>query len=211
MSWIDLTHPLSERTPTWEDAEPVRFETVCEIGQDCPVHVTRITLGTHNGTHLDAPSHYLADGHHVADLSLDAMVGPAWICQTDAASVLDASLLESLDIPAGTRRILFKTSNTARNLMGNPIFVRDYVGLDPSGAHWLANRGIELVGLDYLSVQAFSAHDDTHRILLKRNTILLEGLILHSVTTGWWDLICLPLLGRDLDGAPARVIARPLP
>lgn len=211
MSWVDLTHLLSERTPTWEDAEPIRFEMVCEIGQDCPVQVTRITLGTHNGTHLDAPAHYLAGGRHVSDLSLDSMVGPAWICETGTASILDADLLESLGIPASARRILFKTSNTSRDLMGSSRFTRDYVGLDQSGAQWLANRGVELVGSDYLSVQSFTAHDDTHRILLKNNTILLEGLVLGDVSTGWWDLICLPLLARALDGAPARVIARRRP
>lgn len=210
MSWVDLTHPLSERTPTWEDAELFQRETVCEIDAQSTVRVSRISMSTHNGTHLDAPAHFLSNGRLVEDLSLESLVGPAWVAETGQAVLLDAPLLESLGIPAAAKRIVFKTTNTSRRLMDDPMFARDYVGLDVSGAQWLVDRGVVLVGLDYLSVQAYEASDDTHRILLAKDTILVEGLVLDSVATGWWDLVCLPFLGRDLDGAPARVIARQL-
>ncbi|MBK8801075.1 MAG: cyclase family protein [Fibrobacteres bacterium] len=211
MSWVDLTHPLSERTPTWEDAELYQRETVCTIDSGCPVRVSRITSSTHNGTHLDAPAHFLEHGRFVEDLSLDVLVGPAWIAQTADAAILDAPLLESLHIPPTARRILFKTANSKRRLMHCSKFSRDYVGLETSGAQWLVDRGVMLVGLDYLSVQAYTASDDTHRILLANDSILVEGLDLDRVSTGWWDLVCLPLLARELDGAPARVIARAIP
>lgn len=210
MTWIDLTHPLSERTPTWDDAELYQRETVCRIEGTCPVRVSRISMSSHNGTHLDAPSHYLEGEAMVEHLSLDDLIGTAWICETGLAPILTAQVLEGLGIPSEARRILFKTANSRRALMEDPNFHRDYVGLDETGASWLVDRRVSLVGLDYLSVQAYDADDETHRRLLRNRTILVEGLVMDGVRTGWWELVCLPLLARDLDGAPARVVARPI-
>jgi len=211
MTWVDLTTRFPERTPTWEDAELYRSETVCEIADDSPVRVSRISMSSHNGTHVDAPSHFLPGGRMVEDLTLEDLAGPAWICETGDAQLLDAELLEGLSIPRDAKRILFKTANSRRRLMDLPSFQRDYAGLDLNGAGWLLERGMRLVGMDYLSIQAYQASDETHRRLLREGTILVEGLVLHGVSTGWWDLVCLPLLASDLDGAPARVIARPIP
>lgn len=209
--WLDLTHPLGPTTPTWEDAEPIRFDLACTIGPDCPVQVTHLHLGSHNGTHLDAPAHYLAGAPTVDQLALSSLVGPTWISDTGSATVLDAALLASLEIPESARRILFRTANTRRDLMNQPSFERSYVGLDESGARWLASRGFLLVGIDYLSVQVLAASDETHRTLLRHGTILVEGLDLSATEPGWWELVCLPLLLQGLDGSPCRAIARRIP
>ena len=208
--WIDLTHVLHAATPTWEDAEPAVVRSVCEIGPECPVRVSHISMGAHTGTHLDAPAHFLSEGAMVEALSLDDLIGRAWVAETGSSRIVDGALLEGMDIPAKAVRLLFRTSSTARRLMDQPKFDRSYTGLDESGARWLASRGIRLVGFDYLSVQAFDASDETHRILLREGVVLVEGLDLSLVETGWYDLVCLPLLARGLEGAPARVVARPI-
>jgi len=210
-SWIDLTHPVHAGMPTWEDAEPAVIRALCEIGPDCPVRVSHLSMGVHTGTHLDAPAHYLEGGRMVEDLSLDDLVGPAWVVDTGSAGIVDASLLDGIEIPTGAVRLLFRTSNTSRNLMEKSRFDRSYVGLDDSGARWIANRGIRLVGFDYLSVQAFDASDETHRILLREGVVLVEGLDLSRVGGGWHEFVCLPFLGKGLEGAPVRAVARPLP
>ena len=210
-AWIDLTHSVHPGMPTWDDAEPAVLRTVCEIGPGCPVRVSHISIGAHTGTHLDAPAHFLSGGAMVEDLSLDDLIGPAWVVETGDARVVDAALLESLDLPTGVARLLFRTSSTTRDLMSHPKFDRTYAGLDESGARWIAERGgVQLVGFDYLSVQAYDASDETHKVLLGEGVVLVEGLDLSRVRTGWYELVCLPLLARGLEGAPARVVARPL-
>jgi len=146
----------------------------------------------------------------VEDLPLDVLIGKAWVADTGEAEILTESLLESLSIPPDATRILLRTTSTSRKLMSRPRFERNYPGLDDTGARWVVSHGIRLLGIDYLSVQAYTASDETHRILLGANTVLVEGLDLSPVAPGWHDLVCLPLLGRSLDGAPARVVARRL-
>jgi arylformamidase len=208
--WIDLTHPLHPGMPTWEDAEPAAIRALCEIGDDCPVRVSHLSMGVHTVTHLDAPAHFLQGGDMVEDLSLDILIGPAWVAETGSAELVDSPLLDRLEIPIGAERLLLRTSNTSRNLMGKSRFDRSYVGLDESGARWIASHGIRLVGFDYLSVQAYDASDETHRVLLRERIVLVEGLDLSEVGVGWHELVCLPLLAKGLEGAPVRAVARPL-
>jgi arylformamidase len=207
--WFDLTHPVHAGMPSWEDAEPALIRTVCEIGPDCPVRVSHLSMGVHTGTHLDAPAHYLEGGGMVEDLSLEDLVGPAWVVETGSAGLVDAALLDKLEIPTEAVRLLFRTSNTSRNLMAKPRFDRSYVGLDESGARWVTSRGIRLVGFDYLSVQAFEASDETHRVMLREGIVLVEGLDMSRLGGGWYELICLPFLGKGLEGSPVRAVARP--
>lgn len=206
--WIDLTHPVREDMPVWPDSERPRISRQCEIDGTSPVRVSWLSLGAHTGTHLDAPSHFLRDGGMVESLPLDDLIGPGWIADAGDAQILDDRALESLSIPESVVRLLVKTSNTARELMSKTEFDISYVGLDLSGARWLLARGIRLIGLDYLSIQAFDASDDTHRELLAAKTVLIEGVDLSLTTAGWHELVCLPFLAKDLDGAPVRVVAR---
>lgn len=207
--WIELTHPLGNATPTWDDAEPLSIEAAFEIGPDHPVRVSSIRIGSHSGTHLDAPAHFIPDGRFVEDIPLDALVGPAWIADAGDAAILTESVLDSLGIPDGTRRFLVRTANTRRTLMSLPRFSRSWVGLDESGAAWLLRRGAVLFGIDYLSVQSPSSSDEVHRSLLAAGVVLVEGLDFSRPAEGLHELVCLPLLGSRLDGAPVRAIARP--
>jgi len=208
--WIDLTHPVHSDMPVWPDSEPPRISQQCEIDGNCPVRVSWLSLGAHTGTHIDAPAHFLAGGGMVEDIPLEDLIGPAWIADTADATIVDSALLERLAIPLDAQRILFRTSSTRHALMTKTVFQTDYVGLDLSGAEWLGSRNMKLVGFDYLSVQSFHASDETHRHLLRANTVLLEGLDLSRVRQGWYELVCLPFLAKGLEGSPARVVARPM-
>jgi arylformamidase len=206
--WIDLTHPLHNDLPVWDESERAKISLLCEIKGDCPVRVSWLSFGAHTGTHIDAPAHFLPEGAMINSLLPDDLIGLAWVADAGDARVVDSNVLETLTIPADTTRLLVKTTNTARGLMAKPAFDKSYVGLDLSGARWLIDRKIRLIGFDYLSVQAFDAPDDTHRILLENKTILVEALDLSRVECGSYELICLPILGKGLEGAPARVVAR---
>ncbi len=209
--WIDLTHPIHAEMPVWPDAQRPSLTQQCVIDETCPVRVSWISMSAHAGTHLDAPSHFLVDGKMVESLSLEDLIGPTWIGDTGDESIVDERVLESLSIPHDAIRIFLRTTNTSRNLMAQSEFDPTYVGLDLSGARWLIARGIRMIGFDYLSVQAFNASDATHRELLACGTILVEGLNLSQTLPGWHEAMVLPLLGKDLDGAPVRAVARRLP
>jgi len=206
--WIDLSVEVRPGMPVWEGAPDPVIVPVCEIGPESNCRVSRVELDAHLGTHLDAPCHYLPGAGAVESLRLEDLVGPCWIADAGAAALVTDSVLEGLGIPEGCARLLVRTDNTRRGLMGRPEFVRDYVGLDLSGARWLLERGVRLVGFDYLSVQAFHESDDVHRELLGARVVLLEGLDLSAVEPGAHDLVCLPPKWTGSDGAPARVIAR---
>lgn len=209
--WIDLSVDVRPGMPVWEGAPDPVIEPVCEIGPDSNCRVSRVALDAHLGTHVDAPCHYLPGAGAVESLRLDDMVGECWIVDAGDAPLVTDSVLEGADIPQGCARLLVRTANTRRGLMGRSEFVRDYVGLDLSGARWLLARGVRLVGFDYLSVQAFHESDDVHRELLGAGVVLLEGLDLVRVRPGAHDLVCLPPRWVGSDGAPARVIVRRIP
>lgn len=209
--WIDLSVDVRPGMPVWEGAPDPVIEPVCEIGPASNCRVSRVVLDAHLGTHVDAPCHYLPGAGAVESLSLDDLVGECWIADAGDATLVTDSVLEEAGIPPGCLRLLVRTSNTRRGLMARADFVRDYVGLDLSGARWLLARGVRLVGFDYLSVQAFHESDDVHRELLGAGAVLLEGLDLSQVGPGAHDLVCLPPRWRGSDGAPARVIVRRIP
>ena len=206
--WIDLSIAVHAGIPVWEGSEAPLLEPACQITETCPCRVTRVVLDAHVGTHLDAPGHFVPDGAMVESLSLDDLIGPCTIVDAGSADLVTDSVLESLAIPAGCVRLLVRTDNTRRRLLWQQEFVRDYVGLDPSGARWLLRRGIRLVGFDYLSVQAWKESDDVHRELLGAGVVLVEGLDLSCTKPGEYDLVCLPPKWQGADGAPVRAVVR---
>lgn len=170
-------------------------------GSDSGVRVSRLCLGTHTGTHIDPPLHFIEGGAAVDDIPLELLIGPAQVVWS-GSDVIGREFLESADIKAD--RLLFKTKNSG--LMAGP-FEKEYACLDEGAAGWLVENGVRLVGMDYLSVERFDA-DAVHRLLLGNGVVILEGLDLTGVDPGIYELICLPLRIRGGDGAPARVVLR---
>jgi arylformamidase len=142
----------------------------------------------------------------VDSLALDVLVGPALLVHALEADVLSAAVLEQLAIPPGAQRVLFRTRNSDRWVRQEREFDQDFVAVAEDGAHWLIERGIRLVGIDYLSIAPFDALSPTHQALLGAGVIVIESLTLGAVPPGLYQLVCLPLKIVGCDGAPARVI-----
>ncbi len=202
--FYDITHTVTPSLVVWPGDTPVRFERIRETGDESRSTVSRLTLSSHAGTHVDAPAHFLPGGGTVDRLNIDILIGSVRVLETDA-SALTREVLGALPIPEGCRRVIFKTANSRRWTGVEPFF-EDYVGVTRSGAAWLVERGIGLVGLDYLSIAAHSDILEVHQLLLGAEVVLLETLDLREVPAGSYDLVCLPLKLEGLDGSPARAV-----
>jgi arylformamidase len=208
MRYYDLTLPLGAATPTWPGDPTVQTEAALAVGHGDGVNVTRLTLGSHSGTHVDAPRHLFTAGAGVDTLSLAALWGPAWVTQVSAPRLIGVGDLVALGLPPTCRRLLLRTANSERGVLQS-VFAREYVALSPEAARWLVAQGMLLVGLDALSVDRYDAEElPAHHILLSGGVIIVEGLELRAVPPGEYELCCLPLRLSDGDGAPARVVLR---
>jgi arylformamidase len=170
-------------------------------------NVSRVDFGSHSGTHVDAPKHFFDDGAGVDSLPLDVLIGPArLIAFGDEVKSVGEAELRRHDL-AGVARVLIRTRNSAWLASGTTEFHPDYTYVAPDGAAYLAGLGVRLVGVDYLSVEQFhSGHHRTHRTLLQREIVIVEGLVLSEPPPGDYDFICLPIKLAGLDGAPARAV-----
>lgn len=168
-------------------------------------NLSLLKLGSHSGTHIDAPHHFFDGGKTVDRLSLETLVGPVRVLDlTGIESTIDREQLESSGLE-GVTRLLLKTSNSG--LWSSPDFSEDYVSLSGPAADYLVNLGIVLLGIDYLSIEQFKSEDyHVHHALLGAGVVVLEGIDLGRVEAGDYELVCLPLKIRGGDGAPARAI-----
>lgn len=210
MTIYDITVPLSPATLVWPGDPPVEVERLSRIEAGDGYNLSALRLSSHAGTHVDPPLHFFQHGAAVDSLPLELLLGPAWLADCRGHAAIGAALLERAAIPAGTLRLLLLTDNSARWGAPSPSFRSDFVALDPSGARWVAERGIRLLGVDGMSVDP---PDDgeavAHRMLLASGTILIENLDLRAVPPDQlFELLCLPLKLAGGDGAPARVVLR---
>nr|XP_018679674.1 PREDICTED: uncharacterized protein LOC103978146 isoform X2 [Musa acuminata subsp. malaccensis] len=212
---VDITHAYREDMPGWELEEGLgRFLWLSKSMENgsSVAYFSEMKLPAHSGTHVDAPSHvfqrYFEAGFDVDTLDLDVLNGPALLVDVPRDKNITADVMESLHIPTGVRRVLFRTLNTDRQLMSKKEFDTSYVGFMKDGAQWLVdNTDIKLVGVDYLSVAAYDDLIPSHLVFLKsREIILVEALKLDNVKPGIYTLHCLPLRLRGAEGSPIRCI-----
>ncbi|KAK6946064.1 Kynurenine formamidase/cyclase-like [Dillenia turbinata] len=210
----DITHQIRPDMPTWESDEGLgQFLWLpLSMKNGSLANNSEMKLPTHTGTHVDAPGHvfdhYFDAGFDVDTLDLEVLNGPALLVDVPRDKNITAEVMESLHIPKGVRRVLFRTLNTDRGLMWKKEFDTSYVGFMKDGAQWLVhNTDIKLVGIDYLSVAAYDDLIPSHLVFLEgREIILVEGLKLDGVPAGIYDVHCLHprLLGAE--GSPIRCI-----
>jgi arylformamidase len=205
MAVYDISLPISESLVTWPGDPRVQVSRLQDLQKGDAVTVSQVSMGVHTGTHIDAPAHYIRGGAHIEALDLNILIGPALVVETGNSPEIGAALLDSLTIPETAERLLFHTSNS-KLWMRQETFSRDFVAITEDGAAWLTARKIRLVGVDYLSVAPFYNSMPTHHILLAGNTVILEGLNLHGITAGPYQLVCLPLKLVGCEGAPARAV-----
>lgn len=201
MKLYDISVPMSPRLPVFPGDPPL---TVTR----CPGEfaVSALTLGSHSGTHLDLPGHLGLRGLSIIDLPLERLIGPCQVWDlSEAAGPIDAALLSRQPAP-DEGQVLLRTGNS--RLWSEQSFRADYQALTVDGAAWLVERGLALVGIDYLSIEAADGDGTVHRRLLQGGVMVLEGLDLSAVPAGRYELICLPLKLACDDGAPCRALLR---
>lgn len=200
-------------TPVYPGDPGIEIRQHAAIARGDAANVSLLHFGAHTATHVDAPAHFIEGGRTVSELSLDVLIGAARVVRVaDDVREIDAGTVGSL-IPRGTERVLFKTRNSEFWSESRGTFREDFTYITGTGASALVERGVRLVGIDYLSVEKFKSENfETHLALLSQGVVIIEGLNLRGVDEGVYELICLPLklTGGAGDGAPARAILRTL-
>ena len=201
----DVSVPIRTGGLIYPGNPEILIESQQAISKGAGANVSTIFFGSHTGTHVDAAKHFFDDGQTVDQIPLEKLVGPAiLIAMSDSVMSVTAADLAEHDIGSHTR-VLIRTRNSA--LLAGREFQRDYTFLSPDGAEYLVGKGVELVGVDYLSIEQFrSGHHRTHRTLLEKSVVIVEGLDLSEPPPGEYDFYCLPLKLDGLDGAPARAV-----
>lgn len=208
MTLYDISLTLSETLPTWPGDPKVQLKQISSIAEGDDANVTQVSMSVHTGTHIDAPDHFLGNGDTVDNIPLDLLVGKAVVVEILTEDMITKEDLKKVGVLAGIKRILFKTSNSAYWAAGNQEFQEDFIALGEDAAKYLVSIGIEVVGVDYLSIAPYADSAPTHRVLLEAGILIIEGLNLSRVTPGEYTLLCLPLKIGGSDGAPARVLLR---
>jgi len=207
--WIDVSVPVRSGMVHWPEDPEVKLERAKSIAEGEEANLTRLDMSAHTGTHMDAPLHFFDEDPGMEGLPLDAVIGPARVVRIEGEQPIHRGHVEELDLRAG-ERVLFRTTNSDR-----PWWERDFdpafVHVSLEAAELLGEAGVALVGVDYLSVGGYETDGaETHRALLGAGIWIVEGLDLSEVEPGDYELICLPVKLVDSDGAPARVLLRPL-
>jgi arylformamidase len=209
MPWIDISVPLRNGMVAWPGDAPFERTSALEIAKGDPCNLSQISTTAHIGTHMDAPRHYLRDAPGMETMPIAASIGGARVIEIHDPEVIRTSELEQHHLAKG-ERVLFKTRNSGRCWTADH-FQKNYIYIAPETARYLAQCGVQTVGVDYLSVGGFeSGGAETHRILLEAGIWIIEGLMLEHVDPGEYELACLPLKIVGGDGAPARAVLRKL-
>jgi arylformamidase len=205
MKIYDVTVPIGAGTPIYAGDPPASVESAKRLANGYSANVSKLAFGAHTGTHVDAPNHFIDGSRRVDQLDLDKLMGRCRVVRVpDEALTITPEHLGDL---GGVKRVLFKTKNSA--YWNESEFHSDFAHLGPDAANVLVEKGVVLVGIDYLSIERFHSGDHAvHKAFLSKEIVILEGLDLRKIEPGDYDLICLPLkyVGGEGDGAPARVV-----
>jgi arylformamidase len=205
--WIDASVPLQNGLVHWPgDPEP-SFQKICDMDQGSEINVTLCRFTAHTGTHMDAPCHFIAGGAGIDTFPFETGIGTVRVISLPETAVVTKADLQDKNIQKG-ERIILKTSNSAQP-WSQLEFQPKFVGIGASGAQFLVDAGVSLIGVDYLSVGVFEGDGaETHCTLLGAGVWVVEGLRLMEISDGLYDMICLPLRIVGADGSPARVLLK---
>jgi arylformamidase len=205
----DATVPLRADLPTYPGEAGARLRHIKALARGDVADVRELTLALHTGTHVDAPGHFIPGAETIEALPLDVLVGPCRVVDVAAAPHVTAAALEAALGRDAPERLLLRTRNSSgpSPVWESARFEPGFAAIAADGAQWLVDRGVRLVGVDYLSIEPFEAKEPlTHRILLGARVVAVEGLDLRAVPAGRYRLYCLPIPLVGADGAPARVL-----
>jgi arylformamidase len=209
MKIYDVTIAISEDVPLFPDDPKVKFDVCAAIANGDAANVSEVSFCLHTATHVDAPNHFIEGKRRVHELDLGKLIGDCRVIKLDdSVLAIEPKHLENLE---GVERVLFKTRNSQFWNEPEKGFRTDFTYISPAAAKVLVEKGVLLVGIDYLSVEKFGAKSfDTHITLLEAEVVIIEGLDLREVPAGNYELFCLPLkiIGGTGDGSPARTVLR---
>jgi arylformamidase len=206
-AWIDISVPLYSGMVHWPDNPPVEIERTMSMDAGAVCNVSKLSMGAHTGTHMDAPIHFIRNGKAIDGMPLEATIGLVRVLEIADTESVKVNELQTHNIQPG-ERVLLKTINSQRCWQSDT-FVEDFVYISHEAAQYLAERRVQTVGVDYLSVGGYSKDGpETHRALLSAGIWVIEGLNLSQVQPGSYQFICLPIKMVGSDGAPARAILR---
>lgn len=211
MPIFDVSVPLSSRTPIYPGDPEIQITDWQSLSDGDAANVSLLHFGAHTGTHIDAPAHFIEGAPRLESLPLEVLIGEAVVIEVpEELKSIDLNFVQE-HCERVVIRVLFKTRNSSLWNLHNGEFQQDFTYLDPVAAKELVQRGVKLVGIDYLSIEGFGQEQHpTHFELLSHGVVIVEGLNLSNVTPGKYELICLPLRirGGSGDGAPARAVLR---
>ena len=175
MTIYDISLSISPNLPTWPGDPGLKLEQYESMDKGAHYNATLISSSVHLGTHVDAPRHFLSEGGTVEQLPLDVLTGPCYVTQLpDGIDAIAAEVLDRTEITSEMKRVLFGTSNSHYWAKGESKFQKDFVAITEDGAEWLVERGVQLVGVDYLSVAPYNESIPTHTVLLKAGVVIVE-------------------------------------
>lgn len=204
MKIIDITHEIKDGMVVYPNNAEVSIEPFAKISDGASSNLSKVTFGTHTGTHVDAPLHVFEGKERLEDLSLDKFIGGCRVVDASYRKSGEPIEIEDLGEVKNGERILVKTSNSER---GIETFYEDFVALSGDAAVYLAEKEITLFGIDYLSVKQRGSNDNrAHTALLEKNIPIVEGLNLKNVEPGEYELICLPIKLMNVEGGPVRAV-----
>lgn len=207
--WIDVSIPITDSMISWPGDPKVHIKRAIAIEKGAEANVTKLNMGAHTGTHMDAPRHFLNSKAGIDKLPLDNVIGKARVIEIRNKEIINAEDLKPHRIRKG-ERLLFKTDNSKTRWYLKP-FSKTFVSFSLDAAVFLAERKIKTLGIDYLSIGSMQSDGgEIHRVLLKAGVWPIEGLELSKVEPGIYEMICLPLKLIGSDGSPTRVIIRPI-
>ena len=206
MKLVDVSVPIYSLMTVYRGNPAVRIRPAMTLPRD-GVHVSEVCLGSHTGTHVDAPSHFIKGGKGIDRIDPGRFFGSAWVADLRRVKGgIGAVDLAKARIPRGSRRLLLRTSNSRLWHPARP-FRTDFVYLAPDGADWLVRRGVQLVGIDYLSIEGYGVSGaPTHKRLLGAGIPILEGLDLFNIRSGRWQMAAFPLRIKDGDAGLTRAV-----
>jgi arylformamidase len=204
---VDVSVPLQPGIATYPGNPEFELQPIKRVAAGESSNVSRLVMGTHTGTHVDAPRHFFDDRAGVDALALDLLIGPAQVVDVPLSGGITEEHLSGAGL-GEPPRVLLRTPNSALwNSAGG--FHQDYTYLTEGAARYLVARGIKVVGVDYLSVEQFRKPGaPAHQALLADNVVIIEGLNLSDAEPGQYEMYCLPLRVTGADGAPARVVLK---
>jgi len=197
----DISRTLFKNHPNWPGDEPFVIERRARITAGDTVNTAAFSTSTHTGTHVDAPYHYDENGIRLHDIPLSTWVGTCRVIHAVGHGVVPPTILDGFEsLP---ERVLLYTGQPAEW----QAFPEDFSAISPDLVRTLASRGVRLIGTDAPSVDPLTSKTlDAHHACRESGVLILEGLNLHGVPEGDYELVCLPLPLHDADGAPARAI-----